>query len=170
MFTLGEEWWQIVLRAAVVYLAVLLGLRFVGRRSLGQRTALDVVLILIVANAVQNAMIGSDTSLPGGLIAAGTLFVVDRYFGDLLERHEGARKMFEGVPVILIHNGHLVEEQLRRQRISLDELQETLDEHGIEHISQVKLAILEMDGSLSIIPAEADSSRTSRKLRRQQSS
>jgi uncharacterized membrane protein YcaP (DUF421 family) len=104
------------------------------------------------------------------LIAAGTLFVVDRYFGDLLERHEGARKMFEGVPVILIHNGHLVEEQLRRQRISLDELQETLDEHGIEHISQVKLAILEMDGSLSIIPAEADSSRTSRKLRRQQSS
>jgi uncharacterized membrane protein YcaP (DUF421 family) len=166
MFTLGTEWWDIILRSTVVYIAVLLGLRYVGRQTLGQRSALDVVLILIVANAVQNAMIGPDTSLIGGLIAAATLFTVDRVLGAWFRRHRKIKGFFEGGPVILIQDGQVLQANMAKERIDQDELQETLEEHGVEHVSQVKLGILEMDGSLSIIPADAPSSRTDRKLGR----
>jgi uncharacterized membrane protein YcaP (DUF421 family) len=166
MFTLGTEWWEIILRSTVVYIVVLLGVRFVGRQSLGQRSALDVVLILIVANAVQNAMIGPDTSLVGGLIAAATLFAFDRFLGEYFRRHRKVKGFFEGGPVVLIQDGQILRDRMEKERIDLDELQETLEEHGIEHVSQVKLGILEMDGSLSIIPSDSPSSRTTRKLAR----
>lgn len=166
MFTLGTDWWEIVIRATVVYIAVLLGVRFVGRHSLGQRTAVDFVLILIVANAVQNAMIGRDVSLTGGLLAAGTLFGLDRLLGRFLGGHERARRFFEGSPIVLINHGQVIEANLRRERLSLAELMETLEEHGIEQIGQVKTAILEMDGSLSVIPADAPSTHGRRRMKR----
>jgi uncharacterized membrane protein YcaP (DUF421 family) len=166
MFTLGTEWWEIIVRSTAVYLAVLIGVRLVGRRSLGQRTAVDFVLILIVANAVQNAMIGSDTSLIGGLIAAATLFAFDRLLGKYLRGHERVRSLLEGSPVVLINNGQLIEANLRKEGLTHDDLTVILQEHGIDHLGQVKLAILEMDGSLSIVPAEAEVTRTHRKLKR----
>lgn len=166
MFTLGTDWWEIIIRSTAVYLAVLVGVRLVGRRSLGQRTAVDFVLILIVANAVQNSMIGPDTSLIGGLIAAATLFAVDRSLAMYLRKHGRARKLLEGSPVVLINHGQLIEANLRKEGLSLDDLEETLQEHGIDHISQVKMAVLEMDGSLAIVPADANVTRTKGKLKR----
>ena len=166
MFTLGTEWWEIIFRSTAVYLAVLVGVRLVGRRSLGQRSAVDFVLILIVANAVQNSMIGPDTSLIGGLIAAATLFAVDRLLSMYLRKHGKARKLLEGSPVVLIIHGQLIEGNLRKEGLSQDDLEETLHEHGIDHISQVKMAILEMDGSLAIVPSDANVTRTKGKLKR----
>ena len=166
MFTLGTEWWEIIFRSTAVYLAVLVGVRLVGRRSLGQRTAVDFVLILIVANAVQNAMIGSDTSLIGGLIAAATLFAFDRLLGNYLRGHKWARSLLEGSPVVLINHGQLIEANLRKEGLSRDDLTVILEEHGIEHLGQVKLAILEMDGSLSIVPANSEVTRTRGKVKR----
>lgn len=166
MFTLGTEWWEIVLRATVVYIAVWTGLRVFARHSLGQRNALDLVLILIVANAVQNAMIGPDTSLIGGLIAAGTLFLIDFGVTKAIGRHERTRRFFEGSPVVLIHHGQLIEASIRREGINPDELAEVLHEHGLETASQVKTAILEIDGSLSIIPATAPSIQPRKHLKR----
>ena len=157
MFTLGTEWWEIILRATVVYIVVWTGLRAFGRHSMGQRNALDLVLILIVANAVQNAMIGPDTSLIGGLIAAGTLFVINWGITKVVRTSERTRRFFEGSPVVLINHGHLIESNMRREGIDPDELAEVLHEHGLETASQVKTAILEIDGSLSIIPAAAPS-------------
>lgn len=166
MWTLGTDWYEILARVTVVYVAVILGVRFVGRRSLGQRTAVDFVLILIVANAVQNAMIGADTSLLGGLIAVMWLFLLDRVLGRFLAGHERPRRWLEGSPVVLINHGQVIESNLRRERVGLDELQAVLEEHGIDQVGQVKLAVLETDGSISIVPSSSETHRTSRKVRR----
>lgn len=162
MFTLGTTWWAIIVRASVVYLFVLLGLRVTGRRTIGQFNAIDVVLILIVANAVQNAMIGPDTSLIGGLIAAATLFAVDAGLVGTLRRNDRARRFFEGVPVVLINNGHAIEPNMRKERISPEELAQALHEHGLENVSEVKSCILEVDGSLSVVPTGTPTIRTRR--------
>ncbi len=165
MFTLGTAWWEIVIRATVVYVDIILLLRFTGRRSLGQRNAIDLVLILIVANAVQNAMMGSDVSLLGGLIAAATLFavnaVLDRILGDSMR----ARDFFTGSPVVLINHGQVVEANCLKQHIGMSELQEALREHGVENIGQVKHAILEMDGSLSIVPSGSETIHSSKRIK-----
>jgi uncharacterized membrane protein YcaP (DUF421 family) len=157
MFSLGTEWWQIMVRASVVYIVVVLALRLTGRRTLGQRNAIDLVLILIVANAVQNAMIGSDTSLIGGLIAAATLFALDTVLDRIFGRSDRLSRFFSGGPVVLVNRGMMIDSNLRKEHISLDELEEALREHGIDDIGQVKLGILEMDGSLSIVPSGSTS-------------
>jgi len=140
-------------------------LRFTGRRSLGQRNAIDLVLILIVANAVQNAMMGSDVSLLGGLIAAAALFaanaMLDRILGDSMR----ARDFFTGSPIVLINHGQVVESNCQKQHIRMDELEEALREHGIENVGQVKSAILEMDGSLSIVPAASQTFHSSKRIK-----
>lgn len=165
MLTLGTEWWQIVVRATVVYIAVVLALRLTGRRSLGQRNAVDLVLILIVANAVQNAMIGSDTSLIGGLIAAATLFAVDSVMDRFLSRSSKLQQFFTGSPVVLVNHGQPIEKNMKREAISDAELMEALREHGIEEIGQVKFAVLEMDGTLSVVPATSESYHGRRRIK-----
>jgi uncharacterized membrane protein YcaP (DUF421 family) len=166
MFTLGTAWWEIILRSSIIYVVIVVALRLTGRRSLGQRNPIDLVLVLIVANAVQNAMIGSDTSLIGGIIAAATLFVMDVALDRILGRSKDARKFFSGSPVILIRHGQLIEQNLAKERISYDELEESLREHGVEQVGDVKLAILEVDGSLSIVPATSEVKQGSRPVRR----
>lgn len=165
MFELGTEWWQIILRSTAVYLFVLLALRLTGWRSLGQRNALDLVLVLVVANAVQNAMIGPDTSLIGGLIAAATLFAVDFALDRLTTRSRRARGFFSETPLVLVNNGQVVEQTMRRAGVSWDELEEMMREHGYDALGQVKTAVLEMDGTISIVPAGAQVTRTSRRVR-----
>ena len=165
MFHLGTAWWEIIIRAAVVYLFVVLGLRLTGRRTLGQLNTVDVVLILIIANAVQNAMIGPDTSLLGGLIAAATLLAVNVAMTALRSRDRRAEAFFEGTPVVLINHGQAIAANLRRERISPEELAEALHEHGLENASQVKLCVLEVDGSLSVVPADSPAIRTRKHFR-----
>jgi uncharacterized membrane protein YcaP (DUF421 family) len=160
MIHLGTAWWEIIIRTTVVYLFVIIGLRLTGRRALGQLNTPDVVLVLIIANAVQNAMLGPDTSLVGGLIAAGTLLAVNAITTDFRARNRRAAAFFEGSPVILINHGRLIEENLRKERIGADDLAEVLHEHGLENVSQVKLCILEVDGSLSVVPEDAPVIRT----------
>lgn len=165
MFTLGTEWWEIVIRSAVIYVAVVLALRLTGRRSLGQRNAIDLVLILIVANAVQNAMIDGDTSLLGGIIAAGTLFTIDAILDRIIGNNAQAQRIFSGSPVVLVNHGQVIEANLRREHIGLDELEEGLREHGVEEIGQVKMAILEMDGSLSVVPTGSEIYHSGRRIK-----
>jgi uncharacterized membrane protein YcaP (DUF421 family) len=155
MWTPELEWWQIVFRAAVVYFAVVLAMRWVGRQSAGQRNALDLVLILIVANSVQNAMLGPDTSLGGGLIAAGTLFAIDAALSWLTFVNGTARNLFEGAPVPLIRRGRRDEATFRRYRITPDEEESALRGYGLEDPSRIRTMYLELDGSLSVVQAPA---------------
>src|SRR5437016_5775637 len=165
MFTLQVPGWQIVVRTVVVYLAVYVGLRLMGKREIGQMTVFDLVVILLIANAVQNAMVGTDTSLQGGILAAFVLLVVNRLVA--LVRLRGGRfgRIIEGTPTVLVQDGKFVEPHLRREGVEKEELEMAAREHGMSSISEVKLAVLEIDGTISIVPEGSTVHRVPRHVR-----
>lgn len=142
---------NVALRTSVVYFALLLGLRLIGARALGQVSTFDLVLLLIIANAVQNAMVGPDTSLAGGLVAAGVLLgwhtVVDR----LRRRNPRMNRMLAGEGIMLIHHGAILEQHCQQAGVTRDELLQALREHGVASVKDVRLAVLEADGAVSVI-------------------
>jgi uncharacterized membrane protein YcaP (DUF421 family) len=166
VFELGIDWWEIILRTAIVYIALVAGLRFFGKREIGQMAPFDLVVILLIANAVQNAMVGTDTSLTGGLIAAATLLIVNFAIAQLRERSSHFRGFVEGESVVLISDGQLMAKQIRRQGIDMLDLEQAIREHGVAGVNDVRLAVLEVDGTISIVPREATGTiRTKRRFR-----
>ncbi len=147
--------WQVLLnvalRTTVVYFALLAGIRLTGARQLGQMSTFDLVLILIIANAVQNAMVGPDTSLAGGLVAAGVLLVWHGVVDRLRRRSRGIAKWLSGEGIMLINHGEVLDEHTRRAGISRDDLLQALREHGVSSAKDVRLAVLEPDGAISVI-------------------
>ena len=130
---------------------MVIALRVFGKKELSQLNTADVILILLISNSVQNAMVGSDTSLWGGLVAAGALFVVNFILKKLMFRYKGLNNLLQQKPEILIHNGKLEFKTLAKLGISSEELTEAMHEHGVEFFKDVKLAMLEIDGNISII-------------------
>src|SRR5918992_4257994 len=123
MFEMGTAAWAIAVRSALVYLAVFAGLRLAGKRELGQMTVFDLVVILLIANAVQNAMTGPDFSVQGGVLAAFVLLGLNRLVSILRLRGERWERFVEGTPTVLIEDGRLIEEQLRRERLAPAEIE-----------------------------------------------
>lgn len=162
---LGDGWTLLftALRVAAVYL-VLLGLLYLsGRRTLGQMTPFDLVTLLLVANVVQNAMIGPDESLLGGLLGASVLVVLNR----LVAASGWLRRRLERPPVMLVFKGKVLGEHLRREGVSVAELEAAAREHGLAGLGEVEAAVLEMDGLISVIPtAQATPKRLRVKSRR----
>ncbi|PYO63755.1 MAG: DUF421 domain-containing protein [Gemmatimonadetes bacterium] len=142
---------NVALRTTIVYVALLAGLRLSGTRSLGQMSTFDLVMLLIIANAVQNAMVGPDTSLAGGLVAAGVLIGWHAVFDWWRQKNPRVAKLISGEGIMLIHHGKILEGHCRRAGITRDELQQALREHGVASISDVMLAVLEPDGAVSVI-------------------
>ncbi|OLD47561.1 MAG: DUF421 domain-containing protein, partial [Armatimonadetes bacterium 13_1_40CM_3_65_7] len=144
--------WEIALRTTSVYVAILVGLRLLGKRQLGQMTIADLVMILLIANAVQNAMVGPDVSLIGGLIAAAVLLVVNFVFVQLLASSRLAQRLMEGHPTMLVKDGAFVTSGIRREGLDTQEVESAIREHGIVDVSGVRIAYLEPDGTISVIP------------------
>ena len=165
MFDLDVNGLSIVARTLIVYLALLGGLRLAGKRELGQMTPFDLVVILLIANAVQNAMVGPDTSVTGGLIAAGVLVTVNYGLAAARERLPWLRRAVEGTPTLLINDGKFVREHLRREGLEEDEVLMAIREHGVSDVKDVRMAVLETDGSISIVPVDAGAMRTRRHVR-----
>jgi uncharacterized membrane protein YcaP (DUF421 family) len=140
---------QIALRTAVIYLVVLIGVRLSGKREVGQMTPFDLTLLLLLSNSVQNAMTGPDTSLIGGVVAASTLLLLNYVVGSFSGRNRVFRHVVQGEPSLLIHDGKAIESHMEREHVSMDELERALREHGISHVHDVALAVLEVDGSIS---------------------
>jgi uncharacterized membrane protein YcaP (DUF421 family) len=142
---------EIVFRTAIIYLVVLLGVRLSGKREVGQMTPFDLTLLLLISNSVQNAMTGSDTSLLGGVIAALTLLLMNYLVAELSGANRRFRRMVEGQPTLLVHKGKIISEHMAKERVSMDELERALREHGIGNYHDVALAVLEVDGSISCL-------------------
>ncbi|HEY6371893.1 MAG TPA: YetF domain-containing protein [Candidatus Sulfotelmatobacter sp.] len=142
---------QIVLRTGVIYLLVLIGVRLSGKREVGQMTPFDLTLLLLLSNSVQNAMTGPDTSLLGGAVAASTLLMLNYGVAAVSGSNRRLRRLIEGEPSLLIHDGTIIEAHMARERVSMDELHRALREHGINSCDQVALAVLEVDGSISCL-------------------
>jgi uncharacterized membrane protein YcaP (DUF421 family) len=159
---------EVVLRTTVVYGGLLLAMRVAGKREVGQMKPFDLVTLLIISNAVQNAMVGQDSSLVGGLVAAGVILLLNYLVGLLRERSALAESLFAGSPTLIVHDGRFVPEHLRKEHLSEADVLQAMREHGVETIEQVKTAILEVDGSISIIQKDqAPVTRTHRRFRRQ---
>lgn len=153
----GVSWWWCALgiagRTAVVYVAILLGLRLAGKRELGQMTMFDLLVLMLLANAVQNAMVGPDTSLVGGLLAAALLLMLNALLRRARAHWPRLGRVLEGTPTVLVVHGKVVEKNLRHEGVDEELLEQALREHGVEQLSGVDLAVLELDGSISVVPA-----------------
>ena len=165
MFHLQISGWSIVARTVIIYLALLFGLRVAGKREMGQMTPFDLVVIILVANAVQNAMVGPDNSVTGGLIAAAVLIGGNYAVAAVRERVPWVRRAIEGHPSLLIHDGKFLPDSLRHAGIDMDEVMMAMREHGIDDVKQVQMAVLETDGSISIVPTGTAAMRTRRRVR-----
>lgn len=159
MFDNNVDLLEIVARAAIVYFAILIGLRIGGKREIGQMTAFDLAVILLIANAVQNAMVGSDVSVTGGIVAAGVLFTLNYGVGMARQRLPWLREFLEGKPTIVIEDGKLLEENMESEGIDDAMVEMAMREHGISDVKEVRLALMETDGSISIVPKDAKSAR-----------
>ncbi len=171
MLTSGSALLQIVLRTAVVYIVVLVGVRLSGKREVGQMTPFDLVLLLLLSNSVQNAMTGPDTSLVGGVVAAATLFLLNMGVAEYAGINRRFRKWVQGSPSMLIHNGDILMDHMAKEHVTMDELERAMREHGIGSAKEVSIGVLEVDGSMSFlkfddIPASMKPHRRIKFLRR----
>lgn len=154
---------DIIIRSVSVYLFMIIALRIFGKKELSQLNTADVILILLISNSVQNAMVGSNVSLLGGITAAIALFLINFIFKRIMLKSKFIKNLVQDKPEILIHNGKLEFKTLARLGISSDELQEAMREHGVEHYKDVKLAMLEIDGNISVISGNENLKQTHHK-------
>ena len=155
----------IALKTLAVYAFLILGLRLSGRRELGQMTLYDVVTIIILGNAVQNAMLNSDNTLVGGLIAATVLLGANRLFGVIMRRSARIEHAMVGQPVLLASEGRALPHAMRHEGISMEQLLAALREHGIARVEDTKMCVLEADGTISVVPHTATVQRSKRHYR-----
>jgi uncharacterized membrane protein YcaP (DUF421 family) len=141
---------ELVLRAAIVYAAVFILLRIVGKKHVGELAPFDLVVLLLLSETVQNALIPDDKSLTAGIIAAATLFGLNQVLGYLTWRAKPIERMLEGTPRFLIRHGHVLRDELAREQITQSELMEALRREGCFSIGRVRYAILENDGGISV--------------------
>ncbi len=153
-------------KTAVIYLLVVLGIRLLGTRELGRLNAYDFVLVVVIANSVQNALVGGDNTLVGGLVSALTLLLVNQLVTWVLNRFPWLEKHVVGEPVVLVSDGRVQGERMSREGVTRDELMAALREHGVTGLDEVRLAVLEVDGDISVVPRDSPVHRSRRRFRR----
>ena len=154
---------DIIIRSVCVYLFMIIAIRFFGKKELSQLNTADIILILLISNSVQNAMVGSNSSLQGGLVAALVLFVLNFILKKIMYNSKTFADLVQDKPEILIHDGIIDFKALAKLEITSQELEEVIREHGVEHFNEVKLAMLEIDGNISVISGDATLKQTHHK-------
>ena len=166
MWTLGTPWFELVIRAALIYIVFFGALRLFGKREIGQFTLFDLALVLLAANALQPAITGADASIPGGLIVIVTIFTLNRGVAALRVRSPLVRRFLEFGPTVIGRDGAWLLPALVRQGVDLVDVEAALREHGLDTVEQMKLATLEADGSISIVATDAAGSAGATRRRR----
>lgn len=151
---LGSDLLGVAIRSAIIYVFLVVALRIGGKREVGQMSTPDLVVLLVVANGAQNAMVGQNTTLVGGIVACVTILVLARGLEIATSRSRAVSRAVIGEPRILVRDGAPIEGAIRAEEITQDELMAALREHGIEALDEVHLAVLEVDGSISVLPVE----------------
>lgn len=146
-----NDYFLIACSSVAVYAFIILAIRIFGKKELSQLSVIDLVFILLISNSVQNAMVGSNTTLPGGLVAATALFIVNFLLKQAIYRFPAMSKFIQGEAIMLVYKGKIKIDNMHRTRITHEELIEAIREHGVDSIADVDLAILEVDGNISIL-------------------
>lgn len=160
-----DSYLHIIVSTAAVYLFIVLALRIFGKTELAQLSVTDLIFVLLISNAVQNAMVGNDTSLTGGLVAAFVLFIINFAFKKIKYYIPFFKKAIEGEPIILVYQGKINERNCRENEVSIDQLLQTIREHGANSIADVNSVILETDGNISVVSNDYKN-YSSRKVKR----
>jgi uncharacterized membrane protein YcaP (DUF421 family) len=151
MLNLAIPIWELVFRSGVVYAFLLVLLRLTGKRQIGQLAPFDLVLLLVLSNAVQNSMNGGDNSLVGGLVSAATLIALNYGIGHATFKSKRLEALIEGRPLLIIHNGRVFEDVMRHAKLTHHELSAALRQSGCTCAEDVQTAVLENNGSISVV-------------------
>jgi uncharacterized membrane protein YcaP (DUF421 family) len=154
MWNMAVPWWELIVRGVVVYAFLLALLRITGKRQVGQLAPFDLVLLLVLANAVQNSMNAGDNSLVGGLITAATLISLNYLVSLITHQNKKLEAIIEGHPQILIHNGELFEDVMAKAQLTHHELNAALRRAGASSVAEVHSAILENNGAISVVASK----------------
>ena len=152
MWHLYQPWWEFVLRALIIYVFVLVVLRMTGKRQVGQLAPFDLVLLLVISNAVQNSMNAGDNSVTGGVILVISLVAINGFMGFLTFRNKKLELLVEGRPQILVHNGVVDLKKLASEKMSHHELMAAVRQAGLADLSDARFVILENNGHISVVP------------------
>ena len=151
LFGIAVPWWEMILRATSVYVVLLLMVRITGKRTVGQFTPFDLILVVLLGESVGESMVGGDHSLVGGLILAGTLLGLNWLVGFISARSPAFDRLTEGRPVLIARNGELFRDVLRRQSLDEEDFKMAMRQCGCTDLSQVELAMLETSGNITVI-------------------
>ena len=160
---LNNNYIRIIGSTLAVYLFIVIAIRLFGKKELAQLSVVDLVFILLISNSVQNAMVGPDATLSGGLVAASSLFIVNYLLKYLQYRFPKFGKVVEGSAEMLVYKGKILSAQMKKSKITEDELMEAIREHGIEKVDEVDLAVLEVDGNISVLSEKYQKSSVKRR-------
>lgn len=141
----------ICFRSICIYLFIVIAIRLFGKKELSQLSITDLVFILLISNSVQNAMVGTDTSLMGGIVAALGLFICNTIFRYFLLKSRKFSEAMEGEKIVLVVNGKLLKKGLEQAKMSRDEVEMVVREHGVQEIADADLVVLEIDGNISVL-------------------
>ena len=155
LLQLSAPWWHFVLRALAIYLMVMLLVRVSGKRAVGQFTPFDLVLLILIGNAVQNGLNGGDNSLTGAAILAVCLIALNYLAAWLSSRSATARRLIEGEPTVLAKDGHIFHDVLRHELVSKADFHEAMRQAGCRDVAHIRLATLETDGHITLLMDEA---------------
>ena len=160
---LGSTLPEIILRTLIVYFFLVLILRVTGKREVGQMSILELIVILVISDAVQNSMVGENTTLWGGLIAVVTLFAADNILKFATRRSQRLQKALEGEPRLLVRDGRILSKALKEEGVDIDDVRAAARGAGVARVDDVHLAVLETDGSISIIKEDGSTHQTTDK-------
>lgn len=158
-------WGELVLRATIIYVVFFIGLRIFGKREIGQFTVFDLVLILLIANALQPAMTGPDTSVTGGVVIIATLLLINRGLALLRSRFPVIDSLINPQPTVVARDGQWIEESIKKEDLSKEDVEMALREHGVEKVGDTRLVVLEEDGSISVVPKDQPGTSRRRRVR-----
>jgi len=150
MFEMSLPWWEFVARAVAVYLVLMAMVRLSGKRTVGQFTPFDLLVVMLLSESVSNSLSGGDESVVGGLILAGTLMLLNLGLAVLSARSQRIERLTEGTPVLVGRDGRIYDDVLRRERVGRGELEKALRENDCP-LEQMQCAFLETDGNFSIL-------------------
>jgi Predicted membrane protein len=154
---------RIVFSSVAVYFFIIVAIRLFGKKELAQLSVYDLVFILLISNAVQNAMVGPDSTLTGGLVAAASLFVVNYILKKMQFRFPKFGRAIQGEAIMLVFEGKILSSNMKNAGITEDELMEVIREHGVATVSEVDLAVLEVDGNISVLSTDIRKKTTRRR-------
>jgi uncharacterized membrane protein YcaP (DUF421 family) len=152
MMQFGVPWEEKAIRTIAVYVFLLIGLRLAGKRELGQLNPFDLIVLLVLSNTLQNAIIGNDNSLSGGVVGATILLIMNYLVVRFLYRHPALDRLIEGDPDVLIRRGEVLDHRLERELITKEQLEAAARRQGIDSLDQVDTCRLETGGALTFIP------------------